>query len=185
MLNRVVQSLDDSGRGCLGMAGAAKGADRDNVCMRGNAQQMDMGGDRSGHAGAVRIWGGRTATGVEPVYDPSGEIWLVDIDFRINHRNDDIVTLGDPVGVGEMEFFHNVLRRIPRIVTWMALILGQLIGVNGLHSGIEPSGLDKADHLAHGSPIDDAEGVNSAAQHADGLLRQNGKSETLGYAGDL
>ena len=108
----------------------------------------------------------RTAAGVEPVGDPADEIGLVGVDFRIDHRNDDIVTLADPVRVGEMEFFYDVLRRIAQIKIGIVLILGQAIGVMRLHRDIEPCGLDQADHLAHGSPIGDAEGVNSAAQHA-------------------
>ena len=151
----------------------------------GRPQQTDVGRDRSGHAGAVRIWGGRTAAGVEPADDSAGEIRLVGVDFRIDHRNDDIVPLADPVRVGEMELFYDVLRRIAQSEIGIVLILGQAIDVIRLHRCIEPSGLDNADHLAHGSPIGDAEGVNSAAQHGDGLLRQNGKSETLGYAVDL
>src|SRR5437762_3005328 len=61
----------------------------------------------------------------------------------------------------------------------------QAISIFGLHRDGEPSGLDTADHLAHGLPIGDAEGVNSAAQHAYGFLRHNGKAETLYDAADL
>ena len=38
---------------------------------------------------------------------------------------------------------------------------------------------------AYGLPIGNAEGVNSAAQHADGLLRHDGEAETLGDIADL
>ena len=89
--------------------------------MRGDAQQTDVGRDRSGHARTVRIWGGRTAAGVEPVCDPADEVGLVGVDFRIDHRNDDIVTLADPVRVGEMEFY-DVLRRIAQIKIGIVLI---------------------------------------------------------------
>jgi hypothetical protein len=46
---------------------------------------------------------------------------LVGVDFRIDHRNDDIVTLADPVRVGEMEFY-DVLRRIAQIKIGIVLI---------------------------------------------------------------
>ena len=120
-------------RGRFGLAGAAKGADRDDVCLRGDAQQTDVGRDRAGHAGAVRIWGGCTAAGVESVADRAGEIGLVGVDFRIDHRNDGIVTLGDPVHLGEMQFLHDVLCRIAQIGIGIVLILGQAISVIGLH----------------------------------------------------
>src|SRR5262249_5758211 len=47
------------------------------------------------------------------------------------------------------------------------------------------SGLDAADHLAHGLPVGDAEDVNGAAQHSYGFLRHSGKAETLYDAADL
>ena len=57
--------------------------------------------------------------------DRAGEIGLVGVDFRIDHRNDGIVALGDPVRVGEMEFFHDILCRIAQIDIGIVLILGQ------------------------------------------------------------
>ena len=80
--------------------------------MRGDAQQLSVGRDRAGHAGAVRMWGASIATGVVSVADRAGEIGLVGVDRRIDHRNDGFVALGDLVHLGKLKFVHDILCRI-------------------------------------------------------------------------
>src|SRR5262252_5008226 len=178
-LDRVIESLDDVHRACFRLAGAAEGADRDDVCLWGHAQQLSVGRDRTGHAGAVRMWGASTAAGVVSVADRAGEIGLVGVDLRIDHCNDGFVTFGNLVHLGKMKFVHDILCWIAQIGIGIVVILCQAISIFGLHRDGEPSGLDTADHLAHGLPIGDAQGVNRAAQRAYSFLRHNGKAETL------
>ena len=55
VLDRVIEAADDLDRVRVRLAGAAEGADRDDLGVRRDAQQLSVRHDRSGHAGAVRV----------------------------------------------------------------------------------------------------------------------------------
>ena len=183
------------------LTGTSEGADRDNA----DARRRHPSAVRVTrwlppcrcHAGPRR-WrhGPRAVT----VGDRASEIWLVEINLGIDHRDDDLVAVGDAVRIGELELVDDVLCRIAcvgigivriaglliaRILMLGSLILREREGVNRLHGGIDSGALDRANHLTHGLPIADAQCVDGATQDADGSLRLNGQPETLRDSGDL
>jgi len=58
------------------------------------------------------MWGASIAAGVVSVADRAGEIGLVEVDLRIDHRNDGVVTLGDLVHLDQLKFVYGILRWI-------------------------------------------------------------------------
>ena len=195
MLDRVIEAVDDFDGIGVGVAGAAEGADRDDAGARGDAHQLSVRHNGPGHAGDVRIRCSGAATGVVTIGDCAREIGLLEINLEIDHRDDDLVAIGDAVCVGKMELVDNVLCRIARLRIGIVGIAGFLVagvlilrkreGVNRLHRDIDVRGLDGTDHLTHRLSIGDSERVDRATQDADDLLRLNGEPEALRDAGDL
>jgi hypothetical protein len=61
-------------------------------------------GDRAGNAGAVRMRRRRAAERVVFLGDDAGEIGMLGVDLGIDHRHRHVITIGDLVGLRQMQF---------------------------------------------------------------------------------
>src|SRR5262249_27034600 len=60
-----------------------------------------------------------------------------------------------------------------------ALVLGQLVDINGLYRDLEPGSFNASNYAAYGLSIGNAKDINRSAEHGDSLFRGNGEAEAL------
>ena len=111
--HRMIDSLDDrEGRGLGAVARDAERADRQDARGGRHAHQPRAGGDGAGDRGAVRVRLLGLAQRIERAGDHAAQLGMPGVHAGIDHRDQDVVALGQAVRLLQPQLGQRVLRRI-------------------------------------------------------------------------